>query len=149
MDYDEENNRFVADSISTESIFGKNKFRLVANNGSEEYAIKMTAANSAIEMNKAFGLTLKSDEVDIKDIHVVKKNKDGEDASINEMNELTTAYFYPGCDRLFMMEANEKFVESKIMPKATKGQIAMLLIAGGALFLGALAVFGINTRRKE
>ena len=148
MDYEVENNRFVADSISTESIFDKNKFRLVANDG-REYAIKMTAANSAIEMNKAFGLTLKSDEVDIKDIHVVKKNEDGEDASINEMNELTTAYFYPGCDRLFMMEANEKFVESKLMPKATKGQIAMLLIAGGALFLGALAVFGINTRRKE
>jgi hypothetical protein len=65
------------------------------------------------------------------------------------MTEMTTAYFYPGCDRLFVMESDQKFNESEIMPKATSGQIAMLLIAGGALFLGALAVFGINTRRKE
>ena len=146
MHYEDENNRYVADSISTSAISGKNKFRLVANNGNEEYAIKYSAANSTIMANEAFGLARKTDDVKIKDIHVAKLDDDG--AAI-AMSELTTAYFYPGCDRLFMMESDKEFVESEIMPKATKGQITMLLIAGGALFLGALAVFGINTRRKE
>ena len=188
MDYDEENNRFVADSISTSAISGKNKFRLVANNGIEEYAIKHTAAHSSIAPNESFGLTRQTDEIKIKDIYVEKRDDDG---NITKMDDMATAYFYPGCDRLFIMENNWVFKENvyaicpscgysicveestynkydknlpkcscgtdilkshdidKIMPKATKGQIAMLLIAGGALFLGALAVFGINTRRKE
>ena len=146
MHYEDENNRYVADSISTSAISGKNKFRLVANNGNEEYAIKYSAANSTITANEAFGLARKTDDVKIKDIHVAKLDDDGAEIA---MSELTTAYFYPGCDRLFMMESDKEFVESEIMPKATKGQITMLLIAGGALFLGALAVFGINTRRKE
>ena len=146
MHYEDENNRYVADSISTSAISGKNKFRLVANNGNEEYAIKYSAANSTIMANEAFGLARKTDDVKIKDIHVAKLDGDGAEIA---MSELTTAYFYPGCDRLFMMESDKEFVESEIMPKATKGQITMLLIAGGALFLGALAVFGINTRRKE
>ena len=188
MDYDTENNRFVADSISTSAISGKNKFRLVANNGSEEYAISHKAAKSAISPNEAFGLTHKSKKIAIKDIHVEKRDEDG---NVTKMDDMLTAYFYPGCDRLFIMENNWVFEESvysvcptcgyninidksvydkynkclpicscgtnivkshnieKIMPKETSGQIAMLLIAGGALFLGALAVFGINTRRKE
>jgi hypothetical protein len=146
MHYEDENNRYVADSISTSAISGKNKFRLVANNGNEEYAIKYSAANSTITANEAFGLARKTDDVKIKDIHVAKFDDDGAEIA---MSELTTAYFYPGCDRLFMMESDKEFVESEVMPKATKGQITMLLIAGGALFLGALAVFGINTRRKE
>jgi hypothetical protein len=188
MDYEVENNRFVVDSISTSAISGKNKFRLVANNGVEEYAISHRAAKSAIAPNEAFGLTHKSEKIEIKDIHVEKRDEDG---NVTEMDDMLTAYFYPGCDRLFIMENNWVFEESvyaicpscgysisvdksvydkfhknlprcscdtnmikshnidKIMPKATKGQITMLLIAGGALFLGALAVFGINTRRKE
>ena len=36
-----------------------------------------------------------------------------------------------------------------IRKKFQSGQIVMLVIAGISLFLGALAVFGINTRRKE
>ena len=145
MDYDAENNRFVADSISTDAISGNNKFRLVADN-KHEYAINNSAAHSSIAPNVAFGLTRKSDKVEIKNIHVEKVDENG---NAKKMTEMTTAYFYPGCDRLFVMESDQKFNESKIMPKATSGQIAMLLIAGGALFLGALAVFGINTRRKE
>ena len=145
MDYDAENNRFVADSISTDAISGNNKFRLVADN-KHEYAINNSAAHSSIAPNVAFGLTRKSDKVEIKNIHVEKVDENG---NAEKMTEMTTAYFYPGCDRLFVMESDQKFNESEIMPKATSGQIAMLLIAGGALFLGALAVFGINTRRKE
>ena len=145
MDYDAENNRFVADSISTDAISGNNKFRLVADN-KHEYAINNSAAHSSIAPNSAFGLTRKSDKVEIKNIHVEKVDENG---NAEKMTEMTTAYFYPGCDRLFVMESDQKFNESEIMPKATSGQIAMLLIAGGALFLGALAVFGINTRRKE
>jgi hypothetical protein len=160
----------------------------VANNGSEEYAISYRAAKSAIAPNEPFGLTHKAGEVEIKDIHVEKRDEDG---NVTEMDDMLTAYFYPGCDRLFIMENNWVFEKSvysvcptcgyninidksvydkynkclpicscgtnmvkshnieKIMPKETSGQIAMLLIAGGALFLGALAVFGINTRRKE
>ena len=145
MDYDAENNRCIADSISTDAISGNNKFRLVADN-KHEYAINNSAAHSSIAPNVAFGLTRKSDKVEIKNIHVEKVDENG---NAEKMTEMTTAYFYPGCDRLFVMESDQKFNESEIMPKATSGQIAMLLIAGGALFLGALAVFGINTRRKE
>ena len=145
MDYDAENNRFVADSISTDAISGNNKFRLVADN-KHEYAINNSAAHSSIAPNVAFGLTRKSDKVEIKNIHVEKVDENG---NAEKMTEMTTAYFYPGCDRLFVMESDQKFNESEIMPKATSGQIAMLLIAGGALFLGALAVFGISTKRKE
>ena len=145
MDYDAENNRFVADSINTDAISGNNKFRLVADN-KHEYAINNSAAHSSIAPNEAFGLTRKSDKVEIKNIHVEKVDENG---NAEKMTEMTTAYFYPGCDRLFVMESDQEFNESKIMPKATSGQIAMLLIAGGALFLGALAVFGISTKRKE
>ena len=35
------------------------------------------------------------------------------------------------------------------LKKFQSGQIVMLVIAGISLILGALAVFGINTRRKE
>ena len=47
-------------------------------------------------------------------------------------------------------EADEIVEEPKTeLKKFQSGQIVMLVIAGISLILGALAVFGINTRRKE
>ena len=52
-------------------------------------------------------------------------------------------------------EADEEATEAVVeevkteRKKLQSGQIMMLVIAGVSLFLGALAVFGINTRRKE
>ena len=71
------------------------------------------------------------------------------DNNIQKMDEMVDVYFYPGCDRLFVMESGEEFNEAKLMPKATSGQIKMLVVAGIALLIGALSVFGISTRRKE
>ena len=48
------------------------------------------------------------------------------------------------------VEAVEVVEEPKTeLKKFQSGQIVMLVIAGISLILGALAVFGINTRRKE
>ena len=186
MSYDAENKRFVADNIHSAVVSGTNSFRLVANDGKDEYAVNNIVATSDIAPNTAFGLTHKSKDVEIKNIRVKKSDEDG---NVVALDEIMTAYFYPGCDRLFMMEkgwVNEGSVYSvcpvcgysisvnedvynsfdkslpvcicganmvkshnidQIMPKATSGQITMLLIAAGALLLGALAVFGIKTKR--
>jgi hypothetical protein len=47
-----------------------------------------------------------------------------------------------------MMEQSEQFVEEDLMPEATSGQIAMLVLAGIALLLGAISVVGITTKRE-
>ena len=59
-------------------------------------------------------------------------------------------------DAAVMEQATEQEIaaEATATPKTIRkkfqsGQIVMLVIAGISLFLGALAVFGINTRRKE
>jgi hypothetical protein len=59
-------------------------------------------------------------------------------------------------DVVVMEQVTEEEVaaEATATPKTVRkkfqsGQIVMLVIAGISLFLGALAVFGINTRRKE
>ena len=186
MDYDAKNNRFVAHNISSKVVSGDNAFRLVANEGKEEYAVNNIVATAAMAPNTAFGLTHKSAEVEIKNIRVEKCDENG---NAEELDELMTAYFYPGSDRLFMMEnswvhegsvyavcpkcgydicveettyndfkkslpqcdCGTTFIKShnidQIMPKATSGQISMLLIAAAALLLGALSVFGISTKR--
>jgi hypothetical protein len=118
----------------------------VANGGEEQYAINKDATKSEMAPNEAFSLKRRTDKVDIKGLKVVKRN---EDNAVLEMKEMVDVYFYAGCDRLFVMEDGETFDEAKLMPKATSGQINMLVVAGVALLIGAFAVFGISTRRKE
>ncbi len=186
MDYDAENKRFVAENLNSANISNANTFRLVANDGKEEYALNNMSATSDIAPNTALGLTHKTKDVEIKNMHVEKRDENGNTV---ELDEQMIAYFYPGCDRLFMLEKNwvhdgnvfsycpvcgysinvseevyTKYNKSlpqcscgaemtlshnvgAIMPKATSGQISMLLIAAAALLLGALSVFGIKTKR--
>ena len=144
MLYDADNNRFVLADILTAAV-ADNSFRIMANNGAEEYAINLSAAKSDIAPNEAFGLTRRTEDVDIKNIRVKKVDENGE---VQEMDRTVTAYYYPGCDRLFVMEQSEEFVEAELMPKATSGQIAMLVLAGIALLLGAISVIGISTKRE-
>lgn len=146
MSYDEENKRFVCENIDASIISGD--FRIEANYGKVEYGAKSAAATSRIAPNEAFGMTVKSDDVDIKDIHVEKQDENGDKV---DMDEKVSVYFYPGCDRLFVMEQSDKNADDvmAIMPKATSGQIKMFIIAGIALLLGAAAVFGITVKREE
>ena len=146
MSYDKENKRFVCENIDASIINGS--FHIEANDGTVEYGTKAAAATSRIAPNEAFGMTVASDKVDIKDIHVEKQDENGDKV---DMDEKVSVYFYPGCDRLFVMEQSDKNVDNvmEIMPKATSGQIKMFIIAGVALLLGAAAVFGITTRRRE
>ncbi|MBR2429150.1 MAG: SLC45 family MFS transporter [Alistipes sp.] len=146
MSYDKENKRFVCENIDASIISGD--FHIEANDGKVEYGTKAATATSRIAPNEAFGMTVKSDDVDIKDIRVEKQNENGDKV---DMDEKVSVYFYPGCDRLFVMEQSDKNADDvmAIMPKATSGQIKMFIIAGVALLLGAAAVFGISTRRRE
>ena len=146
MSYDKENKRFVCENIDASIISGD--FRIEANDGKVEYGTKSAAATSRIAPNEAFGMTVKSDDVDIKDIHVEKQDENGDKV---DMDEKVSVYFYPGCDRLFVMEQSDKNADDvmAIMPKATSGQIKMFIIAGIALLLGAAAVFGITVKREE
>ena len=144
MTYDADNNRYVLADIPVVAV-ADNSFRITANNGAEEYAINLSAAKSDIAPNAAFGLTRSTENVDIKNIRVKKVDENGD---VQQMDDTITAYYYPGCDRLFMMEQSEKFVEAELMPEATSGQIAMLVLAGIALLLGAISVVGITTKRE-
>ena len=144
MTYDADNNRYVLADIPVVAV-ADNSFRITANNGAEEYAINLSAAKSDIAPNAAFGLTRSTENVEIKNIRVKKVDENGE---VQQMDGTITAYYYPGCDRLFMMEQSEKFVEAELMPEATSGQIAMLVLAGIALLLGAISVVGITTKRE-
>ena len=188
LTYDKANECYSA-VVATADVANNNTFRILANNGEEQYAINNDAANSVIAPNEAFSLTRCSDNVAIKNIHLLKRDDDGNEVA---MDDKVTVYFYPGCDRLFVMENNwvhegvvfavcpscgfeininedvyehfEKHLPicghcatpmvkshdiEAIMPKATSGQITMLVIAGIALLIGALSVFGISTKRKE
>ena len=144
MTYDADNNRYVLADIPVVAV-ADNSFRITANNGAEEYAINLSAAKSDIAPNAAFGLTRSTENVEIKNIRVKKVDENGD---VQQMDGTITAYYYPGCDRLFMMEQSEKFVEAELMPEATSGQIAMLVLAGIALLLGAISVVGITTKRE-
>ena len=146
MSYDKENKRYVCENLDASVIEGK--FHIEANNSEVKYGTKAGAATSRISPNEAFGLTATTGKAEIKDIHVEKQNDNGDKV---EMDDVVSVYFYPGCDRLFVMEPSDKNADDvmEIMPKATSGQIKMFIIAGIALLLGALAVFGISTRRKE
>ena len=145
LTYDEANKYYSA-VVATSDVSNKNTFRILANNGEEQYAINNDAANSVIAPNEAFSLTRCSESVAIKNLHLLKRDDDGNEVA---MKESLNVIFYPGCDRLFMMEQGEKFDYDEMMPKATSGQITMLVIAGIALLIGALSVFGISTKRKE
>ncbi len=145
LTYDEANKYYSA-VVATSDVSNKNTFRILANNGEEQYAINNDAANSVIAPNEAFSLTRCSESVAIKSLHLLKRDDDGNEVA---MKESLNVIFYPGCDRLFMMEQGEKFNYEEKMPKATSGQITMLVIAGIALLIGALSVFGISTKRKE
>ena len=144
MSYDEELECYYVEDVPTADV-AKN-FIIVANDGEEQYAINKDATKSEVAPNEAFSLKRRSDKVEIKPVHVVKRN---EDSKIEEMDAMVDIYFYPGCDRLFVMEDSKAFDEAELMPKATSGQIKMLVVAGIALLIGAVAVFGISTRRKE
>ena len=142
--YDAELDCYVADDVPTTAV--AKEFVISANDDAELYAINKDATKSEMAPNEAFSLKRRTDKVEIKGLKVVKRN---EDNAVLEMDEMVDVYFYPGCDRLFVMENCEKFDEAKLMPKATSGQIKMLVVAGIALLIGALSVFGISTRRKE
>ena len=190
MEYNEKEKCYTAADLK---LTQDSAFRIEANDGKEQYGINNDAAKAEMEVNKAFGLTRLDGDTKIKDVRAVKFDEDSGEKTT--MDSLFVAYFYPGSDRLFVMEhswnhegnilakcpacgynisikenvQNEygdifpvcphcqeqetRLVKSHdvmaIMPKATSGQIAMFLIAAGALVLGALAVFGISTRRKE
>ena len=142
--YDAELDCYVADDVPTTAV--AKEFVISANDDAELYAINKDATKSEMAPNEAFSLKRRTDKVEIKGLKVVKRN---EDNAVLEMDEMVDVYFYPGCDRLFVMENCEAFDEAKLMPKATSGQIKMLVVAGIALLIGALSVFGISTRRKE
>ena len=142
--YDAELDCYVANDVPTTAV--AKEFVISANDDAELYAINKDATKSEMAPNEAFSLKRRTDKVEIKGLKVVKRN---EDNAVLEMDEMVDVYFYPGCDRLFVMENCEKFDEAKLMPKATSGQIKMLVVAGIALLIGALSVFGISTRRKE
>jgi maltose/moltooligosaccharide transporter len=144
MTYNEELECYTIDNLPTTAV--AENFFVVANGGEEQYAINKDATKSEMAPNEAFSLKRRTDKVDIKGLKVVKRN---EDNAVLEMKEMVDVYFYAGCDRLFVMEDGETFDEAKLMPKATSGQINMLVVAGVALLIGAFAVFGISTRRKE
>jgi hypothetical protein len=188
MEYNDAEKCYVVDSLALANV-AESTFRIEANDGKVKYGINKDAAKSSIAVNEPFGMTRCTKDVAIKNVHVTKVDKDG---NAEKMDDMLTAYFYPGCDRLFVMEASwtfegdilsvcpecgynihvaesvhkdygEKFPVcpscnaqmtkshdiAKVMPKATSGQISMFIIAGAALLLGALAVFGISTKRKE
>jgi hypothetical protein len=144
MTYNEELECYTIDNLPTTAV--AENFFVVANGGEEQYAINKDATKSEMAPNEAFSLKRRTDKVDIKGLKVVKRN---EDNAVLEMKEMVDVYFYAGCDRLFVMEDGKTFDEAKLMPKATSGQINMLVVAGVALLIGAFAVFGISTRRKE
>ena len=144
MIYNEEFECYVANDVPTTAV--AKEFVISANDDAELYAINKDATKSEMAPNEAFSLKRRTDKVDIKGLKVVKRN---EDNAVLEMKEMVDVYFYAGCDRLFVMEDGETFDEAKLMPKATSGQINMLVVAGVALLIGAFAVFGISTRRKE
>ena len=98
---DKENECFVCENIDA-SIISAN-FHIEANNGGVKYGTKDGAATSRIAPNEAFGMTVKSDDVDIKDIHVEKQDENGHKV---DMDKTVSVYFYPGCDRLFVMESS-------------------------------------------
>jgi hypothetical protein len=144
MDYNEELECYLADDVPTAML--ADNFVVMANDGEEQYAINKDANKSEMAPNEAFSLKRAGDDVKVKGLKVVKRNEDG---AIQPMTDVVDVYFYPGCDRLFVMENGEEFDEAKLMPKATSGQIKMLVVAGIALLIGAASVFGISTRRKE
>ena len=142
--YDAELDCYVANDVPTTAV--AKEFVISANDDAELYAINKDATKSEMAPNEAFSLKRRTDKVEIKGLKVVKRDDNN---NIQKMDEMVDVYFYPGCDRLFVMENCEKFDEAKLMPKATSGQIKMLVVAGIALLIGALSVFGISTRRKE
>ncbi len=145
MSYDEAAKCYAIDSLNAEQI--TKSFRIEANGGAVHYGINKDAASSNLAPNEAFGMTRRTEDVAIKNVYVEKRNDDGETVAVEALSK---AYFYPGCDRLFVMEHGDKSADNvaEIMPKATSGQIAMLVIAGISLLLGALAVFGISTKKR-
>ena len=146
MEYDEANGRYVIYDVDASCV--TESFCIVANNGTEQYGVNNAAASSHFAPNEAYGMTRRSADVEIKNVRVEKHNDDGE---VVALEAKSTIYFYPGCDRLFVMENSNENVNdiAKVMPKATSGQITMFLIAGVALLLGALAVFGISTKKSN
>ncbi len=142
--YDAELDCYVANDVPTTAV--AKEFVISANDDAELYAINKDATKSEMAPNEAFSLKRRTDKVEIKGLKVVKRDDNN---NIQKMDEMVDIYFYPGCDRLFVMENCEEFDEAKLMPKATSGQIKMLVVAGIALLIGALSVFGISTRRKE
>ena len=144
LTYDEEHECYVVENLPTSAVAGS--FYIQANDDKEQYAINKDASKSEVAPNEAFSLKRRTEKVEIKPVHVVKRN---EDSNIVDMKDSVNVIFYPGCDRLFVMEDGEKFNYEKLMPKATSGQIKMLVVAGIVLLLGAVAVFGISTKKQK
>ena len=83
----------------------------------------------------------------IEEIAVVEETAEGAEA-VEATEEVTVAEEQAAEE--VIAEAVEVVEKPKTeLKKFQSGQIVMLVIAGISLILGALAVFGINTRRKE